>query len=219
MPESRYARFLSANRLERGVLLVRHGRPLGTEHRYYGKWDVPLSDEGRAQAKRLHRALAGVPIGAVHVSPLARSRETAEIIVPGFAPLRAEPALAEIDLGDWEGRPTGEIKRLFPEDHERRGRDLAGFRPPGGESFGDLAARAWPAFERILAGLEGIALVVGHAGVNRVIMARILAQPLDNIFRLRQDYGCLNIIEPWPRSPVVRAVNLIPAIDDTLTVP
>ncbi len=49
--------------------------------------------------------------------------------------------------------------------------------------------------------------LVAHAGVNRVILCDALSLPLKNIFRLDQNYGCLNIIDYLPDSTLVRLVN------------
>jgi broad specificity phosphatase PhoE len=51
-------------------------------------------------------------------------------------------------------------------------------------------------------------LVVGHAGVNRVIICELLGMPIENIFRLRQDYGCLNVLESAGTGWTVRRVNI-----------
>ncbi|MBI5896369.1 MAG: histidine phosphatase family protein, partial [Desulfobacterales bacterium] len=90
---------------------------------------------------------------------------------------------------------------------ERRGRDLEGYRPPGGESFGDLRSRVVPAFERIIAQATANILIVGHAGVNRVILCHLLGMPLAHLFRLGQDYAGLNIIEPHAAECRVLAIN------------
>lgn len=34
-----------------------------------------------------------------------------------------------------------------------------------------------------------------HAGVNRVILSKLLNQSLDTLFKIKQDYGCINILE------------------------
>ena len=78
---------------------------------------------------------------------------------------------------------------------------MAHTRPEGGESFADVQARVWPAFEGIAAqaqGKAGATLVVAHAGVNRVLLCRLLGMPLAHLFRLGQDYCGLNLIAPTP---------------------
>jgi probable phosphoglycerate mutase len=85
---------------------------------------------------------------------------------------------------------------------------MAGYRPPGGESFADLSDRVLPAFERVVRESEGDLLIVGHAGVNRVILSRLLGMPLAHLFRLGQGYGCLNILESDADAWIVRGLNI-----------
>jgi probable phosphoglycerate mutase len=51
------------------------------------------------------------------------------------------------------------------------------------------------AFHEILGKAAGDIAIVGHAGVNRLLLCHILGLPLGNLFRLGQDYGCVNIIQ------------------------
>jgi probable phosphoglycerate mutase len=104
------------------------------------------------------------------------------------------PDLREIDLGAWEGLTVDEVRERFPGRYEARGRNLAGFRPPGGESFADVQRRAWPAFEAATAEMDEPLAIVAHGGVNRVLLCRILGMPLENLFRLEQHYACINIL-------------------------
>jgi len=59
---------------------------------------------------------------------------------------------------------------------------------------------------------EGNLLIIGHAGVNRVILCRLLGTQLANLFRLEQGYGCLNIFEYTFGSLAVRRLNIPPGI-------
>src|SRR3954453_16303540 len=83
------------------VFLVRHGATVLTaEDRFAGATDVPLSDEGRAQAERLAGPLASEAISSVYASPLSRTMETAEIVGKPHQ-LKPEPreGLREISHG------------------------------------------------------------------------------------------------------------------------
>lgn len=193
----------------RHIYLLRHGHvDTGAQRRYIGRTDLPLSAQGQAQARRLARDLAPGGIHRIYASDLRRTLETARIIAAGLGlDVVTEPALREIDLGDWEGRTMAEVEREDPDGYHRRGLDLAGFRPPGGESFDDLARRVVPVFESIAAADQGAAIIVAHAGVNRVIIADLLGMPRSNILRLGQDYGAVNVIEYRPTAMVVRGVN------------
>jgi len=180
------------------LYLVRHGqeqRP-DDQRRFIGQVDPPLSEEGCQQARRLGRALRDQPIDRVYCSDLARSRATAAELVAARAPVEviARAELREIALGSWEDCTFSEIGRRFPEAFAARGRDLAGARPPGGESFADCQERVLPALRELRAACAGNLVIVGHAGVNRVLLCHVLGMPLANLMRIRQDHGCLNIL-------------------------
>ena len=179
------------------IYLIRHGEITQSHpRRFVGRQDLPLTDGGREQISRLADILATRSIDRVLCSPLARCMESAGILCSrlGGAP-ELVPDFCEISLGDWEGLSVDEVRARFPGCYEARGMDLAGFRPSGGESFHDLLHRAWPTFETVVkAATDGEVAIVAHAGVNRVLLCRILGLPLENLFRLEQDYGCLNIV-------------------------
>ena len=84
----------------RELLLLRHGSTPGNElHRYNGRTDEPLSEQGRAALRARHYESAPL----VYVTRLRRTRETAEILFPGARQITV-PALREMDFGDFEGR-------------------------------------------------------------------------------------------------------------------
>lgn len=193
------------------ICLLRHGAvQQQAPRRFLGQGDVPLSPQGAAQAQELGARLGHIPFTAVFSSPLQRALHTAQLVsgLPETAIRRVE-AFREIDLGAWEGLSVAEVQARYPGTYEARGADLAHFRPPGGESFADLDRRAWPALLDIVRHSTGPILIVAHAGVNRVLLARIAALPLADIFTISQEYGelrwlrcqdqCLRILpDPLP---------------------
>lgn len=178
------------------IYLLRHGEiPGSSPRRFVGQTELDLTACGREQMRRTAGRLKGAGVDRLVASPLGRCRESAGIVgaALGLSP-EIEPAFSEITLGDWEGLTIDDVRQRFPGSYEERGKDIANFRPPAGESFVDLSDRAWPVFLRILAGEAKSIVIVGHAGVNRVLLCRILGMPLPLLFRLRQDYACVNII-------------------------
>jgi len=139
--------------------------------------------------------LRQVRFDAIYSSDLQRCLMTAEIISgeTGLT-VRKEPRLREIDVGMWEGLTSEEAGQRYPTEHAERERDLIGYRFPGGESFRDLHGRVVPAFFRIVDESAGNILVVGHKGVNRVLLAHYLGLPLEELFSIAQDYCCVSII-------------------------
>jgi alpha-ribazole phosphatase/probable phosphoglycerate mutase len=78
----------------------------------------------------------------------------------------------------------------------------------GGESTIMVKERVIPELDGIVKkhGDEEVA-IVAHGGINRIVLCHILGIPLENIFRIEQDYAAVNIIEFWDRYPVVKLIN------------
>lgn len=196
--------------MDRNVYLLRHGkiRREDDQRRYIGQLDLPLSGEGERQAEALRDLLGQAGLTAVYCSDLARSRRTAEIIAGHRGvPVTALSALREISLGEWEGVPFAAIARRFPDEFKARGADIGYYRVPGGESFADCSLRVVAAFREILAASAGDIAIVGHAGVNRVLLCHLLGMPVANVFRIAQDYGCMNIIQCGGSGYQLKLVN------------
>lgn len=192
------------------LYLLRHGQVAdGHTHLYHGNNDIELSPQGIKQLEEAAGQLREVELAGVYASDLTRAAQGAAIICRGrnIKP-QTFPEFREIHFGLWEGLSFQEIAELYPEDLQARFRDLPNFRIPGGESLMDLKARALPALKRLVEEHhEQAFLLVAHAGINRVILSEALGLNLQNLFRLDQNYGCLNIIDYFPDMAVVRLVN------------
>jgi broad specificity phosphatase PhoE len=170
------------------IWLVRHGESMGNvadaraQRTGAGRLeldvrdpDVTLSDTGRSQAEALGRHLAGLPEGerptAALSSPFNRALTTARLATePLGIRVRTDERLRERDFGAFDGMTGTGIRERFPDEAGRR--DLLGkfyYRPPGGESWADVALRI-----RSLLATEGLRhdcerlLVVAHQAVIMV---------------------------------------------------
>ena len=182
----------------RTVFLIRHGKiqTQDNEKRYVGQIDLPLDEEGIRQAVCLQKKLACEDISAIYCSDLSRTRKTAEIITADRSIRIIEREdLREISMGEWEGCALAEIERRLPAEFKARGEDIANYRVAGGESFAECGKRVAAAFDDILESSIGNIIIVGHAGVNRLILCHVLGIPVNDLFRINQSYGCLNIIK------------------------
>ncbi|MEV0845549.1 histidine phosphatase family protein [Streptomyces sp. NPDC049954] len=192
------------------VLLARHGQTAWSlSGQHTGLTDVPLLDEGRQGAKLLGdrlraRPYDGLPSAVVRTSPLSRAAETCELA--GFGP-RAEAwdALREWDYGDYEGLTPAEIQERRPGWHIWRDG------VPGGESVGELTARA-DSVVRLLketAEEEGAdtVLLFAHGHILRAVAARWLELPLDFGARLRLSPASLSVLDWAYGRPAVAAWN------------
>jgi broad specificity phosphatase PhoE len=152
------------------IIVVRHGETAWSrEKRHTGRSDLPLTAEGREQARALVAQLAGLDFAAVFVSPLRRARETCELA--GFADRAVvEPDLIEWDYGEYEGMTSSEIEQRRP------GWTLFGDGVIGGETIGDVASRADQVIARVRA-VEGDVLLFGHGHQLRILTALWLEFP------------------------------------------
>jgi len=194
------------------IYLLRHGEiEEQANRRYIGQTDCDLSERGRAQAEFWKKRLKGEGIASIFCSDLSRSSETAETISKGRQiAVQSDPDLREINLGDWDGQLMQDIRTEFPAEWAERGERIDTFRPPRGESFEDLYQRVVPVFEHIAENASGSVVIVGHAGVNRMVLCHALGMPIRNLFSIHQDYGALNLIDNSGNALQVAAVNICP---------
>lgn len=192
------------------LYLIRHGHTVGgDEKRYKGSIDVPLSEKGIEQMRRISEFFKGISLSAVYSSPLSRALKSADIIAEpyGLRPVVVSD-LRERSFGIWEGMSFNEIKERYPEEFEAWAANPLKYSPIEGESTIEVRDRVARVLEDILSnhGNEKIA-IVAHGGVNRIILCHVMGIPLENIFRIEQDYGAVNIIEFHDRYPVVKLIN------------
>lgn len=142
------------------LFLVRHGATSWSDaHRLNGWTDVPLSAEGREQARRLRPVIQAARPQRVFSSDLVRARETAEIAA-GTAIV--DRRLREFDFGRWEGRRWEEIPLRGQQAMEA----FDAVEVPEGESMTEFRRRI-ASFMRDLDVDRSV--VVTHGGVIRAI--------------------------------------------------
>ena len=194
------------------IYLIRHGETEGADaRRYKGHIDVPLSENGISQVQRLSEHLSrNAELSAVYTSDLSRASRSAEIIA---APFNITPIvireLKERNFGDWEGMSFDEIQKIYPDAFTSWAKNPLRFSPLNGESTLEVHDRVMPVFIRIEEENKGKNIaIVTHGGVTRVILCSMLEMPLENIFRIEQDFAALNIVEFWDY-PIVKQINFV----------
>jgi broad specificity phosphatase PhoE len=192
----------------RRIYLMRHaqvayfedGRPLRPDL-------VPLTEQGREQARAAAELLAAIDFDRVITSGLPRTLETARIVAPGHEP-ESWPELREIESGRLGEIPEDELEAAFVEAWRDVVPEETQFL--GGETIASLLDRVLPAVDRLLADLEwDVVLAVLHGGVNRAILSYALTGGRAFLGNFEQSPGCVNVLDvgdDW----VVRAVNHAP---------
>lgn len=159
------------------IALARHGEtPYNAARRFQGHLPVPLTDRGREQAHELARVAAQRSWGALLCSPLARARETAEIVAAAIGLEPVEDArFAETDCGDWTDRFFDDVAAAEPEAFNAYRNAEADFAFPGGESFAHQQARVLEGIADARRRVDGAGpvLVVCHRGSIRLALAAL----------------------------------------------
>ena len=115
--------------------------------KYIGTTNVPLSDKGKMELKKLDHNMKYPGATALFTSPLKRCKETCEILYPNMKPIVIDQ-LSECNFGEWEGKTADELK-----DDELFKQWIGGsseVKPPHGESSADFTRRICHMFEDIV---------------------------------------------------------------------
>lgn len=166
------------------LLLIRHGETdWNIEKRIQGSTDIPLNENGRAQAVTLANTLSlrPVPISALYTSPLARAAQTAQIIADKLSlPCQIVSDLREIEFGLWEGLCWEEVKLRYPEEFAAWYKNRRDTRPPEGESYLDLLKRLVPALKKLIPNSKGDGdlAVVTHSACIMSFLSLLYHTPL-----------------------------------------
>jgi probable phosphoglycerate mutase len=195
------------------LILVRHGETALTKQgRYSGRGDVPLSDEGQAQAMAAGGRVAGLArdVAAVVTSPLSRCVRTAEIIAAelGGVDVTVLDDLIECDFGEWEGMTFAEVQERWPKQMDAW-LDSTSVAPPGGESFEAVAKRTRTAMATVLRAYPGsVVVLVSHVSPIKLILRDALDAGDGFLHRLFLDAAGVSTMDVWPDGGVaVRSVN------------
>jgi broad specificity phosphatase PhoE len=164
------------------LVCVRHGRTAwNADRRFQGQTDIPLDDEGLAQAQALAAHLRAERFDLALASDLSRARTTAEAIcAERDVALELTPALREMHFGEWEGLTWDQIVTRWPELDAAHAMAPMYYTAEGGESWDALCARV-DAFLRATTagrGPDERALIVSHAGVMHGIVRSLTGAPL-----------------------------------------
>ncbi len=164
--------------------LLRHGEPEGGR-RYRGQIDDPLSSRGWEQMREAvgHQA----PWDRIFTSPLSRcSAFSRELAQRHRLPLEECADFMEIGFGEWEGKTAKELMDRDSNLLFRFWKDPLHNTPPGAETLHDFSSRVIHQWEQMVERHRGAhLLVVGHAGMMRMILSHILGMPMEHMFRFQ----------------------------------
>jgi probable phosphoglycerate mutase len=182
------------------IFVVRHGQTeWSVSGQHTGRTDLPLTAQGRDEARQVARSLAGIHFECVLSSPLQRARSTCELAGLGER-LELDPDLVEWDYGDYEGLTLAQI-------HARdSGWSVFEDGGPGGESPAQIGARV----DRVIARIRrvpGNVALFAHGHVLRVLAVRWIGLPPSYGRHFLLDTATLGILGRHRDAPAIRLWN------------
>jgi probable phosphoglycerate mutase len=184
------------------LLVIRHGQTeWSATGKHTGRTDIPLTDVGRAEARAASLTLTGWHISKAYTSPLARARETAELVAP-VCGVVVDPDLVEWDYGVYEGETTPETRLRVP------GWSVWTHEIVGGESFDQVGDRA----DAFLARFDdevpaGNAVVFAHGHFLAILIARWCGLPAVEGRRFALATATVSLLGWHREDRVIRALN------------
>jgi len=180
------------------IYLIRHGETVANrEGIFRGRLDFPLNENGLIQAEALAEELKRVEFAAIFSSPLTRAVQTAEAIARrhNLTPI-IDDGFQNINLGIWQGKDKGEVKRDFPELWRLWDEEPENLLVPGGERLADVRRRAKRSLDRIVEDYKGKKIaVVSHRSVLKCLLAEILNMKENYFWKFHFDTASYSILE------------------------
>ncbi len=188
------------------VYIIRHGETeWALTGQHTGLSDIPLTEHGEEEARRLIPLLTDIQFEHIYSSPLQRARRTAELALPG-AKLEIDPELVEWNYGDFEGITSADIVKTH------RGWSVFRDGCPNGESPSQISERADRLITR-LQSLGGDVLLVSHGQFGSVLSARWIGLPVLEADHFPLDTASLSVLSfsvHHPDVPVIKRWNITP---------
>lgn len=183
-------------------LLVRHGQTAWNKDvRFRGTTDLPLSELGFAQARRVDDWLRDEPIRAIYSSPLKRAVQTAQPLAEALCmPIQFRHGLISADYGEWQGLTPQEVSERWPDLYRmwQQSPDQVAF--PGGESLTIVLDRAVAMLDELSQEHpDQTVALFSHEIVCKALMLHMLGMELSAYWRMPQDNACINAFSYSPR--------------------
>jgi broad specificity phosphatase PhoE len=188
------------------IFLLRHGST-GTDGRYVGATDLPLSREGAADLAGTAAFLRRQEIDTVFCSPMRRCRQTHELL--GLAcPVEIVDDLREIDFGRWEGQSFEEICKKDEKLVQEWAQGTDDFTFPEGESIAHFALRVSRVMDMLMATAACRPLLVAHGGVIRHLLCTCLGIAPEKSLLFNVRFGRCAIIDLHSQGGVLAGLNV-----------
>ncbi len=167
------------------IYLIRHGESTwNSENKIQGHSDVPLSTIGLQQIELLAKSIAKDKFNYLYSSELIRARQTAEKISKLIdVPISLHRDLAEISLGEWEGKTPEEVNKEYENGYDKWRKNPSKTIIPKAETIPAFKKRTKKVFEKLIKNHkeDDNILVITHGGLITSIISYVLKVNFDRL--------------------------------------
>ncbi len=166
------------------VYLIRHGQSAtNLAAQFTGQLDVPLSELGQQQARKIGEYFLGVHIDRIYSSDLCRAVDTVALLAKTHrVPMETAKEFREIYAGAWQGMKFDDIKVNYPEEYVVWMQDIGNCVCTQGESVQELLCRVLGKLKEIAASHKDETLVIAtHATPIRALLSYLQDGNLSNM--------------------------------------
>jgi broad specificity phosphatase PhoE len=210
--------FYVADKLRRGAgvkgtaLFMRHGETAwNREGRVMGQNPIELDAHGRAQVEAAVPFARLIKPELIVSSPLARARQSAEIIASGLGGVAVldDPQICEVRYGRWEGMVYDDLIEDY--DYVRYRERPLDIPTPGGETIYQVQSRGVEAVMRAVTAHEGKRILfVSHGDIIRTVLCHFMKLELEHFRRIRIDNATFSAVQLVGDFAEVKFLNLLP---------
>lgn len=193
------------------LLIVRHAESAyNDQNRIQGHHDSGLTLRGQYQAQALGRRLKKYSIDKIVSSDLGRAYATTLAITKHTKlPIKRDPRLREIHLGDWEGKTPEEVDHLYDMGYQKWLKKPSSVRIPRGELIAHFRKRVTERVKQIARQNRGrTVLIVTHGGVITSLLADWLKADFNNVLiNLQIDNTSLTVVDETDKRVRLKFIN------------
>jgi broad specificity phosphatase PhoE len=192
------------------IYLIRHGQTEWNKGQIFrGRIDISLNERGSKEAEVILGVMKDNNISAIYTSPLKRSIETARPMAEFFN-LEIVPidGLIDINYGDWQGLTMDDVRKRYKAQYNQWIKTPNLVRFPNGETLDEVQERSFYAFKEIVKKNPGKTIIVlPHRVINKVLLCALLGLGNSHFWDIKQDTGCINLIEYSGGRFVISLIN------------
>lgn len=192
------------------IFLLRHGETAwNIEKVFRGRAEVPLTENGKRQAKFAGEYLKDKGVQAIYTSPLSRAKETAETVgrIINLNP-KVDDRLTGLNFGEWQGKPYSEIEKQYPEEFKNYITAPQKFQSPSGETLDEAMKRSLDMLKEIEKKYpKGKVLVVTHRVICKLMLLGILGLGSEKFWMLKPDTCSLSEFTSGPEGYILTKFN------------